>query len=105
MVITKKKVGKKNRYEVDGKPITLNALDKLCRRYLTDEGMRAMWIQLIENRHCIIQFGENCDENQILIDKEEELQKERELNGKLQKRLLDMRIKAAKYDAIMALSR
>ena len=105
MIITVKKVGKKSHCELDGKQITLNALDKICRRYLTDDGMSAMWIQLIRNHHCIIQFGEKCDENQILIDKEEELQRERELNGKLQKRLADMRIKAAKYDAIMALSR
>lgn len=100
MVITlrKEKGEKFYKYYLDGKRIGAETLSRICRKYLTDDGMNAMWMQAIDHKRCILELGgAHEDENTLLDEKIAELEKERARNARLEEKLAEAQRKAAKY--------
>lgn len=102
MKIERMKVKHSIRYCVDGEIVSRATLDEICRKYLTFEGLTAMWRKVIDDGVCVIDLDFDFDENKILEKKNSELEREREKNAALEKKLMQFKIKAAKYDGLMS---
>lgn len=102
MKIERVKVKRGKRYCIDGELVSRDTLDEICKKYLTFEGLTAMWRKVIDDGVCVIDLDFDRDENKILAKKNSELAKEREKNAALEKKLMQFRIKAAKYDGLMS---
>ena len=99
MVITRRKEnGQLYRYFLNGKRIGVDALARICRKYLTEAGMDAMWRQAIDNKKCVLELaGVDEDENTLLNEKIAELEMERVRNAKLEKKLIETKLQSADY--------
>lgn len=100
MIITRQrgKGDKYYRYYLDGKKIGVTALARICRKYLTDAGMDAMWKQAIDNKKCVLELGEVDDEeNKLLEEKISELEFERAKVARLEQKLVQAKLDAASY--------
>lgn len=102
MKIERVKVKRITRYRIDGELVSRDALDEICKKYLNAEGLTAMWRKVLDDGVCVIDLDFDGDENKILAEKKSELAKEREKNVALEKKLMQFRIKAAKYDGLMS---
>lgn len=102
MKITRKKSEKSVRYTIDGKFISLDALNDFCKQFLNFEGLFAMWQKILLTGECTLDLDFDFNEKSILESKNAELQREREKNAALEKKLMQLRIKAAKYDCLVA---
>lgn len=105
MKIERVKVKRGKRYCIDGELVSRDTLDEICKKYLTFEGLTAMWRKVIDDGVCIIDLDFDRDENKILANKNAELAQEREKNAALEKKLMQFKIKAAKYEGIISAMR
>lgn len=105
MKITRVKVKRGKRYCIDGELVSRDTLDEICKKYLTFEGLTAMWRKVLDDGVCVIDLDFDRDENKILANKNAELAQEREKNAELEKKLMQFKIKAAKYDGMMSAMR
>lgn len=78
MKITRLKVKQITRYCIDGEIVSRDTLDEICKKYLTFEGLTAMWQKVLDSGECVIDLDIDFDENKILAIKNAELAKERE---------------------------
>lgn len=92
-------------YSVDDKMVSRDGLAEICKKFLTATGLAAMWQKVIIEGECVIDLDIDCDENKILAKKNAELEEERNKNALLEKKLMQCRIKAAKYDGMMSAMR
>lgn len=99
MKITRQKVKKRRQYFIDGRLVTHDKLNEICKRYLNEEGLRAMWCRLFDTGECTIDFDVDVDAENLLERKNAELQQQ---NAALEKKLMQLRIKAAKYDCLIS---
>ncbi len=102
MKIERVKVKRSTRYCIDGELVSRATLDEICKKYLTFEGLTAMWRKVIDDGVCVLDLDFDSDENKILAKKNSELEQERTRNAALEKKLMQFRIKAAKYDGMMS---
>ena len=105
MKITRQKNNRGSRYRIDDKIVSRDEIDEICKKFLTAEGLVAMWCKVFDYGVCVLDFDFDGDENKILAKKNSELEKERIRNAELEKKLMQFRIKAAKYDAMMSAMR
>ena len=89
-------------YFIDGKVVSLDGLEKICKKFLNADGLTAMWRKVIDYGVCVIDLDFDGDENKILAEQKLNLEWEREKNAALEKKLMQYRIKAAKYDAMVS---
>ena len=104
MKISKLKVERGWKFCIDGKIVSRTVIDEFCKKFLKPEGITAMWNRIFDYGACVIEFDINfdSDENKILAEKNLNLEWEREKNAALEKKLMQYRIKAAKYDAMVS---
>ena len=102
MKITRMKIKKHSHYFIDGKFVSHDALNEICGKYLSNEGLMEMWRRVTDTGECTLELDFNFDEKSLLEEKNTELQQERAKNAALEKKLLQLRIKAAKYDCLMS---
>ncbi len=102
MKITRVRIKRVNRYCIDGELVSRDTLDAICKKYLTFEGLTAMWQKVLDSGECVIDIDIDFDANKILANKNAELEQEREKNAALEKKLMQFKIKAAKYDAMVS---
>ena len=107
MRISKLKVKSGWKFCIDGKTVSRTVIEEFCQKFLKPDGITAMWKRIFDYGECVIEFDINFDndENKILAKKNSELEKERIRNAELEKKLMQFRIKAAKYDAMMSAMR
>ncbi|MBR6012203.1 MAG: hypothetical protein IK062_00295 [Selenomonadaceae bacterium] len=105
MKITRLKAKRGGRYCIDGEIVSRDTLDEICKKFLNAEGLAAMWHKVIDSGVCVIDLDFDRDENKILAIKNAELAKEREKNAALEKKLMQFKIKAAKYDGLISAMR
>lgn len=102
MKITRLKKKHGSCYCVDDKVVSGYGLDEICKKFLNADGLTAMWRKVLDYGVCVIDLDFDSDENKILAEKKSELEREREKNAALEKKLMQYRIKAAKYDGMMS---
>ena len=105
MKITRLKNNRGSCYCIDGKVVSRDGLDEICKKILTADGLTAMWRKVIDYGVSVLDLDFDSDENKILAGKKSELEKERTRNAALEKKLMQFKIKAAKYDAMMSAKR
>ena len=107
MKITRLKNNRGSCYSIDDKIVSRDGLDEICKKFLTADGLVAMWHRIFDSGVCVLDLDIEFDndENKILAKKNSELEKERTRNAALEKKLMQFRIKAAKYDAMMSAMR
>ena len=99
MKITRQKVKNRRQYFIDGRLVKYDKLNEICKRYLSEEGLRAMWCRLCDTGEFEIDFDVDVDAENLLERKNAELQQQ---NAALEKKLMQLRIKAAKYDCLVS---
>ena len=100
MIITKqkRKGDEYHGYYLDGKKIGVMTLTRICRKYLTDAGMDAMWNQVIDHKRCVLELGDaHEDETTLLEEKISELEFERAKVARLEQKLMQAKLEAASY--------
>ena len=106
MKITRLKNNRGSCYSIDDKVVSRDGLDEICKKFLTADGLVAMWHRIFDSGVCVLELDFDFDdENKILAKKNSELEKERTRNAALEKKLMQFKIKAAKYDAMMSAMR
>ena len=68
MKITRLKVKRITRYCIDGEIVSRDTLDEICKKYLTFEGLTAMWQKVIDDGVCVIDLDFDSDENNVDAD-------------------------------------
>ncbi len=104
MKITRLKAGRHSHYFIDGKFVSYDTLNEICQKFLTAEGLMAMWRKLTKDGECTLELdiAVNFDEESIIESKNAELEQKSAVIAALEKKLMQFRIKAAKYDGLMA---
>lgn len=100
MVITSVRKSGKNRYYLDGKAIKYDDLVAVCRKVLTASGITAMWRKLIAKGKCVLDLEVELSEQTVIEGLKAEVDRLHAKNRKLSKKLMESRIKAAKYDGL-----
>ena len=102
MKITRLKAGRYSHYSIDGKFVSHDTLNEICSKFLKVEGLMAMWRKLTKDGECTLDLDINFDEQSLLEVKNAELEQKSAVIAALEKKLMQYRIKAAKYDGLMA---
>ena len=105
MKISKLKVKRGWKFCIDGKVVSRAVINEFCKKFLKPDGIDAMWKRIFDYGVCVIEFDIDFDENKILAEQKSELEWERQKNAALEKKLMETRIKAAKYDGMMSAMR
>lgn len=100
MKITRQVQKNYRQYFIDGKKISVDALNEFCKKFLTADGLQEMWRTVIDKGECTIELNFTPDEQSIIERQNAELQQKDLEIAALEKKLMQFRIKAAKYDCI-----
>ena len=103
MKITRQKVKNRRQYFIDGRLVKQDKLNEFCNRFLSAEGLAEMWRKLIDEGECTLDLDFTPKEEKSLLEiKDAEIAHQRAVIAALEKKLMQFRIKAAKYDGLMA---
>ena len=102
MKITRYINKKCRQYFIDGRQVTHDKLNEICKKYLSEDGLRAMWCKLFDTGEFTIDFDVDIDGENLLDKKNAELQQKNLQIAALEKKLMQLRIKAAKYDCLVS---
>lgn len=102
MKITRYIKKKRRQYFIDGKLVTHDKLNEICKKYLSEDGLRVMWCKLFDTGEFTIDFDVDIDGENLLDKKNAELQQKNLQIAALEKKLMQPRIKAAKYDCLVS---
>ena len=69
MKITRQKNNRGSRYRIDDKIVSRDEIDEICKKFLTAEGLVAMWCKVFDYGVCVLDFDFDGDENKILAKK------------------------------------
>ena len=102
MKITRHIMKRCRQYFIDGRQVTSEKLNEICKKYLSEEGLLAMWCKLSDTGEFTIDFDVDIDAENLLGEKNAELQQKNLQIAALEKKLMQLRIKAAKYDCLVS---
>ena len=69
MKITRMKIKSHSHYFIDGNFVSHDALNEICGKYLSAEGLMALWRRVTDTGECTLDLDFNFDEKSLLEEK------------------------------------